>query len=127
MQPIHQVVDTKDLPEKLKKMRYIMDQINEQSFVQTWDKICFELNKFSPTTGNELITSILTFTAQLAARFIAQTMAIANEDDTGFTIAQLANSVTDGIHKLLETKEVRKVEKSNAEDVYKNLGIKKLD
>lgn len=122
---ISKTVLTKDLPDKLKRMRDVMDQINEQSFVQTWNIICTELAKFGDSTGDEALTCITTFTAQLAARFIAQSMSIVEADQTCYTLEELANSVTNGVHEILATKEIKRTE--NTIDVYGTLGIKKLE
>jgi len=100
-----------ELSERLRQMAHMRREFGKHVFIQIWDVFIKELDKFSPLTGVEAVSQLCSLSGELAAMMIAETMRIANSDDAGVTQDELVNSVTQMIHRLLETKEIKAINK----------------
>ncbi len=78
------IIESKDLPEHLKRQQAIAHLISEQSFNHIWDLSVEELYKVEKQVdGNSALTYFSTILVGFAGRWIIEMDKIAKKDDAG--------------------------------------------
>lgn len=101
-----------------------MHEIADDIAMQSYNIVAKELNKFTPLSGDAVLSGFSTMISRVVARF-TQVMhqEIASQDDTGYDISFLLQSVFDGATRMLNVKKIQ-VKEDGTHLEFKRINIK---
>lgn len=118
---MEKIIKHEDLSERRKNMISISKEISSFSVEKVWNAACVELNKFHPTTGDELASCLITLLSHFNCNFLLNIKEIVNLDSTCHSLEDLQQSLFNGISAMMNTPKI----KNNTENYLGE--IKKLN
>jgi hypothetical protein len=99
------IVDTENLPERLKLAQKLSHNLARESFIETWNKAVKSLNEVhKELCGNDALAFFGTLIGDFTARWLHEMTKIANADDAGIPKDELVKQTLKAIAEFLEVK-----------------------